>query len=73
MTFETLDQSDEETWPDQQKDNDKDNSTDKDKCKDQSENALKEWPLQIVPLVKIVDHWYLIIFYIFCIISILGN
>ena len=24
MTFETFDQSDEETWPDQQKDNDKD-------------------------------------------------
>ena len=30
MTFETFDQSDEETWPDQQKDNDKDKYKDKD-------------------------------------------
>ena len=30
MTFETFDQSDEETWPDQQKDNNKDNDKDKD-------------------------------------------
>ena len=31
MKFETFDQSDEETWPDQQKDNDKDKYKDKDK------------------------------------------
>ena len=31
MTFETFDQSDEETWPDQQKDNNKDKDNDKDK------------------------------------------
>ena len=29
MTFETFYQSDEETWPDQQKDNDKDKDNDK--------------------------------------------
>ena len=29
VTFETFDQSDEETWPDQQKDNDKDKYKDK--------------------------------------------
>ena len=31
MTIETFDQSDEETWPDQQKDNYKDKDNDKDK------------------------------------------
>ena len=35
MTFETFDQSDEETRPEQQKDNDKD----KDKSKDKDESA----------------------------------
>ena len=34
MTFETSDQSDEETWDDQQKDNDKDNDKDKDSNND---------------------------------------
>ena len=34
VTFETFDQSDEETWPDQQKDNDKDKGKDKDNDKD---------------------------------------
>ena len=34
VTFETFDQSDEETWPDQQKDNDKDKYKDKDNDKD---------------------------------------
>ena len=34
LTFETFDQSDEETWPDQQKDNDKDRDNDKDNDKD---------------------------------------
>ena len=33
MTFETFDQSDEETWPDQIKDNDKDKDEDNDKDK----------------------------------------
>ena len=31
VTFETFDQSDEEIWPDQQKDNDKDKCNEKDK------------------------------------------
>ena len=31
VTFGTFDQSDEETWPDQKKDNDKDKYKDKDK------------------------------------------
>ena len=34
MTFETFDQSDEEIWPDQKKDNDKDNDKDNHKDKD---------------------------------------
>ena len=34
MTFETFDQSDEETWPVRQKDDDKDNDNDKDDIKD---------------------------------------
>ena len=34
MTFETLDQCDEETWPDQKKDNDKDKYKDKDNDRD---------------------------------------
>ena len=34
VTFETFDQSDEETWPDQQKDNDKDKYKDKYNDKD---------------------------------------
>ena len=33
MTFETFDQSDEVTWPDQKKDNDKDKDKDNDKDK----------------------------------------
>ena len=49
MTFETFDQRDEKTWPDQQKYNDKDNDNDNDNDKDKDndkthlENALKEW------------------------------
>ena len=34
MTFETFDQSDEVTWPDQKKDNDKDKDKNKDNDKD---------------------------------------
>ena len=34
VTFETFDQSDEGTWPDQQKDNNKDKDKYKDKDKD---------------------------------------
>ena len=34
MNIETFDKSDEETWPDQQKDNDKDKDDDKDKVND---------------------------------------
>ena len=34
VTFETFDQSDKETWPDQKKDNDKDKYKDKDNDKD---------------------------------------
>ena len=43
MTFETFDQSDEETWPDQQKDNDKDKYKDKDSDKDNDkDNTFRE-------------------------------
>ena len=38
MTFETFDQSDEETWPDQKRDNDKD----KYKGKDKDKNMLND-------------------------------
>ena len=38
MTFETFDQSDEETWPDQQKDNDKDKYKDNDNDNDNDNN-----------------------------------
>ena len=34
VTLETCDESDEETWPDQQKDNDKDKDNDNDNDKD---------------------------------------
>ena len=34
MTFQTFAESDEETWPDQKKDNDKDRYKDKDKDND---------------------------------------
>ena len=34
VTFETFDQSDEDTWPNQKKDNDKDKYKDKDNDKD---------------------------------------
>ena len=34
VTFETFDQSDEDTWTDQQKNNDKDNDSDNDNDKD---------------------------------------
>ena len=34
MTFETFDQSDEEAWPDQKKDNDKDKYKNNDKYND---------------------------------------
>ena len=34
LTFETFDQSDEKTWPDQQKDNDEDKYKDKDNDND---------------------------------------
>ena len=35
MTFKTFDQRDEETWPDQQKDNDKDKDNDNDNYNDE--------------------------------------
>ena len=41
MTFETFDQSDEEIWPDQQKDNDKDKHNDN--YKDNANNK-DMWP-----------------------------
>ena len=43
MTFETFDQSDEETWPDRQKDNDKDKYPDKDS---DSDKYIKRTPSQ---------------------------
>ena len=44
MTFETFDQSDEETWPDQKKDNDKDKDKDKDKDNDKDKDILRTPP-----------------------------
>ena len=38
MTFQTFDESDEETRPDQKKDNDKDRDNDKDKDKDKDKD-----------------------------------
>ena len=50
MTFETFDQSDEETWPDQKKDNDKDkdndNDNDNDNDKDKDKDILRTPPQQ---------------------------
>ena len=55
MTFETFDQSDEETWHDPKKDNDKDRYKDKDKDKDNDKDIQRApsksdpkdlWPLQ---------------------------
>ena len=57
MTFETFDQSNVGTWPDQQKDNDKDIYKDKDKDKDKDNDKDNQrapsksdprdlWPLQ---------------------------
>ena len=45
MTFETFDQSDEETWTDQQKDNDTDKYNEKDKDNDNWRTPLKKNPL----------------------------
>ena len=42
MTFETFDQRDEETWPDQQKDNDNDKDKDKDNDKDKDKDNDKD-------------------------------
>ena len=42
VTFETFDQSDEETWPDQQKENDKNNDKDKDNDKDNDKHNFKD-------------------------------
>ena len=39
MTFETFDQSCQETWPDQQKDNDKDKDKEKDKDSDNDKDT----------------------------------
>ena len=52
MTFETFDQRDEETWPDQQKDNDKDNDIDNDIDNDKhggdmTEPTKRQWQRQI--------------------------
>ena len=54
MTFETFDQSDEETWPDQQKDNDKDKDNGKDKDDDNCKNTLKEQSQRLVAFVTLV-------------------
>ena len=44
MKFETFDQSDEETLPDQQKDNDKDKYKDKDKDNDRDKYISRAPP-----------------------------
>ena len=42
VTIETFDQSDEETWPDQQKDNNKYKDNDKDNDKDKDKDNDKD-------------------------------
>ena len=54
MTFETFDQSDEETWPDQRKDNDKDKDNDNDKNK-ANDKAFKEHPQRVI--LETCDPW----------------
>ena len=57
MTFETFDQSDEETWPDQRKDNDKDKDNDNDKNK-ANDKAFKEHPQRVI--LETCDPWDII-------------
>ena len=45
MTYETFDQGDEETWPDQQKDDDKDKYKDNDRDNDK-DNPRDLWHLR---------------------------
>ena len=54
ITFDTFDQSDEETLPDQQKDNDKDKYNEKDKDNDNCKNTLKEQSQRLVAFVTLV-------------------
>ena len=51
MTFETFDQRDEETWPDQQKENDNDNDNDNDKDKDILRTPPKSHPRDLWPSI----------------------
>ena len=52
VTLETCDESDEKTWPDQQKDNDRHKDKDKDKNND---NDIKEQPLRVI--IETFDLW----------------
>ena len=54
MTFETFDQSDEGTWPDQQKDNDKDNDKYKDNDKDIKKTCSKSDSRDLGPLRHLI-------------------
>ena len=56
MTFDPFDQSDEEIWPDQQKDNDKnkDNEKDKDSEKDKDND---NWRTPSKNIIESCDFW----------------
>ena len=57
MTFETFDQSDEETGPDQQTDNDKDKYKDKDIEKDKYiESTFKEQSLWLLTFETLITN-----------------
>ena len=49
MTFETFDQKDDETWPDQKKDNDKDKDKDNDKDKYNKRTLSESDPRDLWP------------------------
>ena len=57
MTFETYNQSNEETWPDQQKDNYSDNDKDRDKYKYTDHDRDMTWRMNLREIVNISDSW----------------
>ena len=59
MIFETFDESDEETWPDQQKDNDKDKDNEKHKDNDKWKTPPKNNPRDLLTLRNWTHFWQL--------------
>ena len=59
VTLEACDQSDEETWPDQQKNNDKDKDNEKDKDNDKWKTPPKNNPRDLWPLRHCSHFWQL--------------